>query len=167
MIKVLFICHGNICRSTMAESMFTDMVKQKGLSELFEIDSAATHDDEISFDGVGNPPYYGTVNKLKAVGIPVIPHEARMMTAEDYQKFDYLIGMDENNIYDMKRIAHGDRKQKIYLMLSFAGVNREVADPWFTRNFEATYEDLKIGLTAFFEFLKEREGEKYPELIQS
>ena len=134
------------------------MMKEKGLEDQFEIDSAATHDDEIGFDGVGNPPYYGTVNKLKSVGIPVIDHEARIMTEADYEHFDYLIGMDENNIYDMKRIARGDRDHKIYLMLSFAGIERDVADPWFTRNFEATYDDLKVGLNAFYEFLK-KEGE--------
>ena len=93
MIKVLFVCHGNICRSTMCESVFTYMVKQAGLEEKFEIDSAATSREEI-----GNGPHYGTRNKLAQVGIPVIPHRARQLTRDDYLYYDYLIGMDTANI---------------------------------------------------------------------
>ena len=114
MMKVLFVCHGNICRSTMAESLFTYMVKKKGAEGLFEIDSAATSREEI-----GNTPHYGTVGKLREVGIPLVPHRARQMTYDDYDYYDYLIGMDSANIRNMQRIA-GGRGEKIYKMLDFA-----------------------------------------------
>lgn len=102
MIKILFVCHGNICRSTMAQSVFAHMAAKQGLSEHFHIDSAATSREEI-----GNTPHYGTVNKLRQEGIPLIPHRARQMTRQDYKEFDYLIGMDDANIRNMERIAGG------------------------------------------------------------
>jgi len=143
-IKVLFICHGNICRSTMAQSVFAHMVKQRGLENMFEIDSAATSREEI-----GNSPHYGTVRKLQQEGIPVVPHRARQMTKEDYNYYDYLIGMDTANIRNMNAIAGGDKAGKIYKMLSFAGSGRDVADPWYTGDFDATYEDIVAGLEGF------------------
>ena len=143
-IKVCFICHGNICRSTMAQSVFTHMVKQKGLEDIFEIDSAATSREEI-----GNAPHYGTVCKLKQEGIPVVSHRARQMTRKDYEYYDYLIGMDTANIRNMNIIAGGDKDGKIYKMLSFGGSSRDVADPWYTGDFDATYRDVTEGLTAF------------------
>ena len=103
MIKILFICHGNICRSTMAESVLTYLVKQRHIDHLFEIYSAATSREEI-----GNGPHYGTVNKLHQKNIPVIPHRAVQMTKADYEHYDYLIGMDSANIRNMNRIADGD-----------------------------------------------------------
>ena len=151
MIKVLFCCHGNICRSTLAQSMFQDMVNKMGLADRFEIDSAATSTEEI-----GNGPHYGTVSKLRQVGIPVIPHRARQMTRADYVHFDYLIGMDSYNIKNMTRLAGGDPDGKIYLMLSFAGSGRSIADPWYTGNFDETYDDLVEGLNAFMKFLQEK-----------
>lgn len=149
MIKVLFICHGNICRSTMAESVFTYLVNQRGLSSYFEIDSAATSREEI-----GNPPHYGTVTKLRQVGIPVVPHRARQMTKDDYEYYDYLIGMDSANIRNMNRIAGGDPEGKIYKLPSFAGFSKDIADPWYTGNFDETYNDVLEGCEAFLEFLK-------------
>ena len=148
MIKVLFICHGNICRSTLAESLFTHMVKQKGIEELFYINSAATSTEEI-----GNGPHYGTVGKLREKGIPIVPHRAVQMTRDDYMKYDYLIGMDTANIRNMNRIAGGDPDGKIYKMLSFAGSGRDVADPWYTGDFDATYEDVLAGCEGFLEYL--------------
>ena len=145
------VCHGNICRSTMAESMFTYMVKQRGMADQFEIDSAATSREEI-----GNTPHYGTVSKLREVGIPLVPHRARQMTMYDYEHFDYLIGMDSANIRNMQRIA-GGRSDKIYKMLDFVsgeGRGRDVADPWYTDNFDATYNDLTSGLNAFLKYLE-------------
>ena len=150
MIKVLFICHGNICRSTLAQSMFQDMVNKKGLADKFYIDSAATSREEI-----GNGPHYGTVSKLREVGIPVVPHRARQMTKADYKDFDYLIGMDSYNIRNMTRIAGGDPDGKIYLMLSFAGSTRSIADPWYTGEFRRTYEDIVEGCSAFLKYLKD------------
>lgn len=149
MIKVLFLCHGNICRSTMAQCVFAHMVKKKGLEDCFEIDSAATSREEI-----GNGPHYGTVGKLRQEGIPVITHRARQMTRADYDYYDYLIGMDTYNIRNMQRIADGDSQDKIYKMLSFANSGRDVADPWYTGDFEATYRDICEGLEGFFEFLE-------------
>ena len=150
MIKILFVCHGNICRSTMAESMFTHMVKEKGMEKQFEIDSAATSREEI-----GNPPHYGTVNKLREVGIPLVPHRARQMTRSDYDYYDYLIGMDSANIRNMQRIA-GGQHEKIHKLLDFVsgeGRGRDVADPWYTDNFDETYRDLCKGLSAFLSYL--------------
>ena len=149
MIKVLMVCHGNVCRSTMCQSMFQDMVNKRGLSDRFYIDSAATSTEEI-----GNGPHYGTVNKLREVGIPLVPHRARQMTRADYQDFDYLIGMDSYNIRNMTRIAGGDPDGKIYQMLSFAGSSRSIADPWYTGNFDETYADLCEGLDAFMKYLE-------------
>ena len=150
MIKVLFICHGNICRSTMAESVFTHIVKQCHIDHLFEINSAATSREEI-----GNTPHYGTVNKLRQVGIPVVPHRAVQMTASDYEYYDYLIGMDSANIRNMNRIAGGDLEGKIYKLLTFADSGRDVADPWYTGDFDATYDDVVKGCEAFLAFLKQ------------
>ena len=151
MIKVLFVCHGNICRSTMAQSMFQDMVSKKGMADKFYIDSAATSREEI-----GNGPHYGTVQKLREVGIPVIPHRARQMTRNDYDNYDYLIGMDSYNVSNMARIAGGDPDNKIFQMLGFAGLNRSIADPWYTDNFDDTYNDLIIGLDGFWKYLSAR-----------
>ena len=150
-IKVLFICHGNICRSTMAESVFTHMVQTRHIDHLFEIDSAATSREEI-----GNPPHYGTVNKLRREGIPVVPHRAVQMTKADYDYYDYLIGMDTANIRNMNRIADGDPDGKIYKLLTFASSGRDVADPWYTGDFDATYRDVTEGLEAFLTFLKDQ-----------
>ena len=150
MIKILFVCHGNICRSTMAQFMFQDMVNKKGLADRFYIDSAATSREEI-----GNGPHYGTVYKMKEVGVPLVPHRARQMTRSDYEDFDYLIGMDSYNVSNMTRIAGGDPDSKIFQMLGFAGLNRSIADPWYTDNFDETYNDLRIGLDAFWRYLSE------------
>ena len=149
MIKVLFICHGNICRSTMAESVFTQMVKDRHLEHFFEINSAATSREEI-----GNPPHYGTVNKLHQMGIPVISHRATQMTKEDYCYYDFLIGMDTANIRNMNRIVGNDREQKIFKLLSFTGSERDVADPWYTGDFDATYRDVVAGCEGFLKTLK-------------
>ena len=150
MVKVLFICHGNICRSTMAESVFTYMVKQRHLDHLFEIYSAATSREEI-----GNGPHYGTVGKLRREGIPVVPHRAVQMTKADYDYYDFLIGMDTANIRNMNRIADGDSKGKIYKLLSFAGSGRDIADPWYTDNFDETYDDIVEGCEGLLKFLKQ------------
>lgn len=150
MIKLLFVCWGNICRSTMAESVMTYLVKEAGLEDWFEINSAATSREEI-----GNPPHYGTVNKLREKRIPLIPHKAVQMTKADYAYYDYLIGMDSINISYMTRIAGGDPEGKILKLLPIAGISRDVADPWYTGNFEETYEDVMTGCKALLKQLVE------------
>ena len=157
-IKVLMVCHGNICRSTMAESVMTHLVKQHHLEDLFYINSAATSREEI-----GNGPHYGTVNQLKKVNIPVVPHRAVQMTRADYEEYDYLIGMDTANIRNMNRIADGDPEGKIYKLLSFAGYEKtqkltagnDVADPWYTGDFETTYRDVTAGCAGLLAFCLE------------
>lgn len=150
MIKVLCVCHGNICRSTMCQCVLSHLVTKRGLESNFEIDSAATSREEI-----GNPPHYGTVGKLKRVGIPVIPHRARQMTKSDYEYYDYLIGMDTANIRNMNRIAGGDPGNKIHKLPSFAGQSKDIADPWYTGNFDETYDDVLEGCEAFIDYLIE------------
>lgn len=147
-IKVLFVCHGNICRSTMAQSVFQDMVNKAGLADRFEIDSAATSTEEI-----GNPPHHGTTAELRSHGIPVIPHRARQLTKADAKHFDYLIGMDTANIRNMCRMTGAD--DKIYKLLAFADIGRDVADPWYTGDFAATYADVSLGCKMLLEKLKE------------
>lgn len=147
MIKVLFICHGNICRSPMSESVMTYLVNQRNLSSQFQIASAATSREEI-----GNPPHYGTVNKLRKEGIPLIPHRAVQMTKKDYEEYDYLIGMDDWNIKNMRRITGGDPAHRIYKLLEFSGSSRDIADPWYTGNFDVTYNDILEGCEAFINY---------------
>lgn len=149
MIKVLFVCHGNICRSTMSESVFAHMINQQNLSDQFIIDSAATSTEEI-----GNPPHRGTVKKLREVGIPLVPHRARQITWKDYEKFDYIIGMDQWNIRNLNRMLKGDPDGKVYKLLSFAGTDRDIADPWYTGNFDVTYTDIVEGCEGFLAYLK-------------
>lgn len=147
--KVLFVCHGNICRSTMAESVFKHMVRERGLAELFEISSAATHTDEI-----GNPPHRGTQAKLREVGIPLVPHRARLLTRSDGAYYDYIIGMDGENARHMRRIL-GDCRAKVCLLLDFTGSPRPIADPWYTGNFDETYDDVAEGCAAFLNHVLE------------
>lgn len=144
MIRVLFVCHGNICRSTMAQSVMQHLVRQLGKEDMFEIESAATSREEI-----GNPPHRGTVMKLREVGIPVVPHRAVQMTKADYDYYDYVIGMDDWNIRNMRRIIGSDPDKKIYKLLEFAGESGDIADPWYTGNFDETYDDIMRGLTGF------------------
>ena len=147
-VKVCFVCHGNICRSTMAQSVLQHMVNERHIQDNFYIESAATSREEI-----GNGPHYGTVGKLRQVGIPVVPHRAIQMTRADYDCYDYLIGMDTANIRNMTRIAGGDPEEKIYKMLTFAGSGRDVADPWYTGDFESTYRDVIEGCEGFLKYL--------------
>ena len=142
-IKILFVCHGNICRSAMSEAMFRKMIADAHAENRFSCDSAATSTEEI-----GNSMYPPAVRKLKAEGIPIGNHRARQMTREDYKRFDLLIGMDGENIRNMMRICGGDPDHKIKKLLSFAGEDRSIADPWYTDDFDATFRDLTIGLDA-------------------
>ena len=151
MIRVAFCCHGNICRSTLAESVFTHKVNDLGLADQFTIDSFATSREEI-----GNSPHWGTVNKLREVGIPLVPHRAKQITWADYEKSDYIIGMDTANIRNLNRMLKGDPEGKVYKFLSFAGSGRDIADPWYTGDFDETYEDVMEGCEGFLEYLKSK-----------
>ena len=155
MIKVLFVCHGNICRSTMAQFVFQHMVNNQGLKDKFYIDSAATSREEI-----GNPPHYGTVNKLRQEGIPVLKHRAIQMTKQDYEEYDYIIGMDAWNLRNMNRITGGDPDGKIHLLLDYSKHPRDIADPWYTGNFDDTYRDVVEGCEIFLEYLKQEDTNK-------
>lgn len=146
MIRVMFVCHGNICRSTMAQCVLNDMVQKKNLADKFVIESSATSTEEI-----GNPIHRGTVNKLNEVGIKVLDHRAVQLKKSDLEKYDYFIAMDSANVRNMKRIL-GD-KANIRLLLEYAGIERDIADPWYTGNFDKTYEDVVFGLEGFLKYL--------------
>ncbi len=150
MIKILFICHGNICRSPMAEFIMKDMVKKAGLGGEFHIESAATSTEEI-----GNDIYPPAKRKLTEKGIPFSRRGARQMTRQDYAEYDYLVGMDSANIRNMRRIAGGDDEGKISLLLDHSGSGRDVADPWYTGDFEATYRDVTEGCAALLKKITE------------
>lgn len=140
MIKVLFVCHGNICRSPMAEFVLKDMVAKYGLENEFFIASAATSMEEI-----GNPVHYGTRNKLAQYGISTAGKYAVHMERSDYKKYDYIIGMDSWNYKNMLRIVGEDPEQKISLLLDYTDHPGDVADPWYTGDFDKTYEDVVEG----------------------
>lgn len=149
MIKVLFICHGNICRSPMAEFVMKDMVEKKGLQHQFYIASAATSTEEI-----GNPVHHGTRNKLKQYGISTAGKHAIQLKKSDYKDYDYLIGMEERNLTNMRRITGGDPNKKMYCLLDFSNHPRDIADPWYTGNFDLTYTDIVEGCEAFLSYLE-------------
>ena len=149
MTKILFICHGNICRSPMAEFVMKELVRRAGLSDQFLIESAATSREEL-----GNDMHYGTRTKLREMGIPFTRRAARQITINDYDRYDYLVAMDDENLYYMNRCWGGDPKNKIRMLLSFAGTDRDIADPWYTGNFDQTYEDVLEGCQAFLAALQ-------------
>ncbi len=141
MVKVLFVCHGNICRSPMAEFVMKELVRRKGLADTFEIASAGTSREEI-----GNGVYPPARRKLKEHGVSCAGHAARQMTRRDYDHFDLILGMDHANIRNIQRIAGGDPDRKISLLLDHAGrPGQEVADPWYTGDFDAAWEDILAG----------------------
>ena len=148
MYKILFVCHGNICRSPMAEFVMKDIVAKAGKSDEFVIASCATSTEEI-----GNPVHYGTKRKLAEVGISCDKKRAVQLTKSDYDRYDYLIGMDEWNIRNIKRITGGDPERKIFKMMSFSGSSRDVADPWYTGDFEATWKDVTEGCQGLLEYI--------------
>lgn len=143
MIKICFVCHGNICRSTMAESIMTYLVKRVHQEKNIVIASAGTSNEEC-----GSPVHHGTREELKKRHIPCVEHRARQLTESDYGEYDYLICMDKQNIRNVHRIVGADVCKKVHLLLSFAGrENIEVADPWYTGDFEEAFEDIWEGCT--------------------
>lgn len=143
MIKIMFVCLGNICRSPMAEFVLKELVRRKNLEEKFVIESSAT-----SLEEIGSDVHYGTVRKLNSVGIPVEHRKARKLTKEDYDKFDYIIGMEESNIKNIMKIIGEDKKGKVFKLLDFSENPRDIADPWYTGNFDKTYNDILEGCQA-------------------
>ena len=143
MVKILFVCHGNICRSPMAEFVMKDLTAKAGLAERFEIASAATSTEEI-----GNPVYPPARRELAKHGICCDGKTARQMTRQDYDTFDYLIAMDRNNLRNMQRFVGNDPQGKVSLLLSHTSRPGDVADPWYTGDFTATWNDILLGCQA-------------------
>ena len=148
MKRILFVCHGNICRSPMAEYIMKHMVEERGLSDDFHIASAATSTEEL-----GNPVYPPARRKLAEHGIACNGHSARQLTRSDYNKYDLLIGMDSYNIRNMQRMCGGDPEGKIHLLLDYTNRPGDVADPWYTGNFDATWRDCTEGCEALLQTL--------------
>ena len=153
MTKILFVCHGNICRSPMAEFVMKDLVRQAGLEAQFHIESAATSTEEI-----GNPVYPPARRKLAEHGIDCTGKTARQLTNADYDQFDLLIGMDRANLRNMHRICGGDSAGKLHLLMDYTDHPGDVADPWYTDDFETTWRDVLEGCQGLLERLRSREG---------
>lgn len=152
MIKILFICHGNICRSPMAEFVMRNMVSEAGLSREIYVESAATSTEEL-----GNDIHSGTRAKLREMGIPFEKRHARQVTLSDYREFDYLVVMDGNNVRNLRRIIGEDRDGKVYKLLDFTERRGEdIADPWYTGNFDETYDDVDEGCRGMLDMLMKR-----------
>lgn len=143
------ICHGNICRSTMAEFVLKDMVKNMGLSNSYLIKSSAT-----SREAIGSDTHSGTKRKLKEMQIPFTKRKAVQVTKRDYNTYDYLLCMDRNNINNLIKITGGDPDNKIHLLTEFTGNTRNIADPWYTNNFDETFDDINESCIAFLKHTK-------------
>lgn len=152
MIKIMFVCHGNICRSPMAEFVMKKLVYEKGLQNDFVIKSSATSTEEI-WRGVGNPVYPPAQRGLMKHGISCDGKRAVQLKKSDYDNYDYFIGMDRANIRNMNIILGGDPDGKIYKMMSFAGSGDDDADPWYSGDFTTTYNDIFNGCTCLLEYL--------------
>ena len=142
-IRIMFVCHGNICRSPMAEAVMSDMVEKLNMSEKFEIASSATSTEEI-----GSGVHRGTLKKLAQMNIPIKPRQAVQLRYDDYDKYDYFLGMDSQNIRNMLNILGQDPQNKISRLLDYSENARDIADPWYTGNFDITYDDIVEGCTA-------------------
>lgn len=152
MVKILFVCHGNICRSPMAEFIFKDLVRKCGRAEDFEVASCATSREEI-WNGVGNPVYPPAREELAKHGIGCAGKRAVQLTKADYNHYDLLIGMDENNIRNMMRILGADPEGKVRKLMDYTGRGGDVADPWYSDRFDIAYRDIEEGCKALLEHL--------------
>ncbi|MGN0174046.1 MAG: low molecular weight protein-tyrosine-phosphatase [Acutalibacteraceae bacterium] len=150
MIKIMFVCHGNICRSPMAEFYMKHIVEKSGLEKEIYIASSATSMEEI-----GNDTHYGTKSVLSSHNIPFYPRKAVRFTYDDYENFDLILLMDKNNIRNIKYILPNDNDEKIHLLLEYAGESASIADPWYTGEFETTYRDVKRGCDALLQYIKD------------
>lgn len=150
MIRILFLCHGNICRSPMAEFVMKELVRRAGRDDIV-VESAALHTDEI-----GNDVHRGTRAKLTAMGIPFTRRSAWLITPAKAREYDLLVGMDDYNIADLRRMAYHEDLPKVKKLLSYAGETRDISDPWYTGNFDATYDDVLAGCTGLLKTLQER-----------
>ena len=150
MIKIMFVCHGNICRSPMAEFIFKKLVSERGLSQEFIIDSSATSTEEI-WNGIGNPVYPPARNELALHGISCDGKRAVLLTKNDYDKYDLFVGMDSANIRNMHRIFGGDSENKIRKLMDFTPRGGDVADPWYSHRFDITYRDVSDGCLGLME----------------
>lgn len=156
MTKILFVCHGNICRSPMAEFVFKDIIKKAGLDDRFCVASAAT-----SYEEIGNPVHPGTARILDRLGISYRGKRAVHLETTDYAKYDFLICMDSANVRNTLRITGGDPDNKVRKLLEFAHSDRDVADPWYTGNFEKTYDDVLTGCTRLLEYIRGNTAKPY------
>ncbi len=152
MIKIMFVCHGNICRSPMAEFVLKDMVRRRGLEKEFVIFSSATSTEEI-WNGIGNSVYPPAKAVLESHGIDPSGKRAVELKASDYDKYDLFIGMDSANIRNMTRILGGDKDNKIHKLMEYTGGNADVSDPWYTRDFDRCYKDIYAGCEALLNLL--------------
>lgn len=149
MIRILFVCHGNICRSSAAEYVMKDIVKRNGVPEDYHIESKGTSAEEL-----GNGMYPPMARELERMGIRSDSHRARKLKRDDYERFDLIIGMDSENRYNMRRLWGDDPEGKLHLLLDFTGTPKEVSDPWYTRDFAQALSDIEIGCNALFSYLQ-------------
>ena len=148
MIKIMFVCHGNICRSTMAEFVMKELVRRAGAADRFLIASSATSREEI-----GHDTYIGTKEKLREQGIPFTRRQAVQLTRQDGETYDKILAMDQENLRNLRRIVDDRQMHKVFRLLSFAGEEADIADPWYTGDFDAAYADVERGCTALLKQL--------------
>lgn len=156
MIKILFICHGNICRSPMAEFIFKDIVSKNKVEDKFYISSAATSREEI-ICGKGNPVYPPAAEELRKHGISCNGKRAILLKSDDYEKYDMLIGMDSYNIRNMISVFQSKNNDKIYKLMQFANKNTDISDPWYSGNFDITYKDIYEGCIGLYNYCKKKD----------
>lgn len=152
MTKIMFVCHGNICRSPMAEFIFKDMIKKRGRESEFYVASSATSTEEI-WNGVGNPVFPPAKAELKRHGISCEGKRAVQLQKSDYEKYDIFVAMDSNNIRNISRIFGSDPENKVHMMMDFTERKGDVADPWYSGNFDVAYRDIYEGCEGLIEFL--------------